>query len=356
VVAWTAFVVIAGSAGLSTRRAWVRLAATILGAVGGVAIAAFVPDNVLWTVAVVAVGVFFTIVSAPVSYPAMVFWMSIAFVPLFATEGGYLDLIRDKTVAALIGGCVAAVVALTIVPIRTSREIRPAVLTYLDALDDALDSHLPGRGENTATTQAELDRAHAALAATAASAANETNVFAQPERVMNSKAVLVDDVHEAYLRLTPLLSDSSRILHGWTDERVEIGIHRLRDAVESARAAARGGTAPATEPRQEDERHATAEAGAVTLELADSLRCVEHLRPSSPSSPYFSVVARTRETQCAGCLHRGVGGLEHPGDVRVFFGADDVHHGVDQRQVGERLREVPQVPAGARFDLLGVKV
>ena len=187
VVAWTAFVVIAGSAGLSTRRAWVRLPATILGAVGGVAIAAFVPDNVFWTVAVVAVGVFFTIVTAPVSYPAMVFWMSIAFVPLFATEGHYLDLIRDKTVAALIGGCVAAVVALTIVPIRTSREIRPAVLTYLDALDEALESHLPGRGESTATTQAELDRAHAALAATAASAANETNVFAQPERVTNRK-------------------------------------------------------------------------------------------------------------------------------------------------------------------------
>src|SRR4029077_1188855 len=57
VVAWTAFVVIAGSAGLSTRRAWVRLPATILGAIGGVAIAAFVPDNLFWTVAVVAVGV-----------------------------------------------------------------------------------------------------------------------------------------------------------------------------------------------------------------------------------------------------------------------------------------------------------
>ena len=133
VVAWTAFVIIAGSAGLSARRAWVRLPATILGAVAGVVIAASVPDILSWTVAVVAVGVFFTIVSAPVSYPAMVFWMSIAFVPLFATEGRYLDVIRDKTVAAFIGGCVAAVVALTIVPIRSSREVRPAVLQYLDA-------------------------------------------------------------------------------------------------------------------------------------------------------------------------------------------------------------------------------
>jgi uncharacterized membrane protein YgaE (UPF0421/DUF939 family) len=278
VVAWTAFVVIAGSAGLSTRRAWVRLSATILGAVGGVAIAAFVPDNLLWTVAVVAVGVFFTIVSAPVSYPAMVFWMSIAFVPLFATEGRYLDLIRDKTVAALIGGCVAAVVALTVVPIRSSRKVRPAVLQYLTTLDDAVESHLPGRGQNTATTQAELDRAHAALAFTAASAATETNVFAHPERAMNSEAIVVDAVHEAYLRLTPLLSDSARILHGWTDDRVETGIHRLCDAVEAAKAAAQGHAVPVSGSSPIDEPSPTRGVGTMTLELADSLRRVEHLQ------------------------------------------------------------------------------
>ena len=57
-----------------------------------------------------------------------------------------------------------------------------------------------------------------------------------------------------------------------------------------------------------------------------------------------------------GGLHRRVGGLEHPGAVGLLLGADDVHHGVDQRQVGERLREVPEVTAGARFDLLGVEV
>jgi uncharacterized membrane protein YgaE (UPF0421/DUF939 family) len=277
VVAWTAFVIIAGSAGLSTRRAWVRLPATILGAVAGVVIAASVPDTLSWTVAVVAVGVFFTIVSAPVSYPAMVFWMSIAFVPLFATEGRYLDLIRDKTVAALIGGCVAAVVALTIVPIRSSREVRPAVLQYLDALDQALESHLPGPGDCIATAEAELDRAHAALDSKVASAATETNVFGPSERVMNSESVLVDAVHEAYLRLTPLLSDSARILHGWTDDRVETGIHRLRDAVEAATAAARGDGARATECDPIDEPRTTSAADAVTLELADSLRRVEQL-------------------------------------------------------------------------------
>ena len=175
-VAWTAYVVIAGSAGASTRRAWRGLAATTVGATTGVVIAATVPDNVVWTVVVVTVGVFFTILSAPVSYPAMVFWMCIALVPLFATEGLYLDLIRDKAVAALIGGCVAAIVALTVAPIRLSRDFRPAVLRYLDALDAALESHLPAERDRRATTGTELDRAHSALDSKVASAATETHV------------------------------------------------------------------------------------------------------------------------------------------------------------------------------------
>ena len=240
VVAWTAFVIIAGSAGLSTRRALVRIPATIVGAVAGVLIAATVPDTVGWAVAVVAVGVFFTIVTAPVSYPAMVFWMSIAFVPLFATEGSYLDLVTDKGVAALIGGCVAAVVALTVVPIRASREVRPAILEYLAALDAALASHLPGRERGVAAADAELDCAHAALASKVTSAAVEANVFAQPENAGNGDADRVDAVHEAYQRLRPLLSDSSRLLHGWSDGKFNKGIDRLREVIGLAESSARG--------------------------------------------------------------------------------------------------------------------
>ena len=94
---------------------------------------------------------------------------------------------------------------------------------------------------------------------------------------MNSESVLVDAVHEAYLRLTPLLPDCARILHGWTDDRVETGIRRLRDAVEAATAAARGDGARATECDPIDEPRTTSAADAVTLELADSLRRVEQL-------------------------------------------------------------------------------
>ncbi len=34
---------------------------------------------------------------------------------------------------------------------------------------------------------------------------------------------------------------------------------------------------------------------------------------------------------------------------------DDVHHGVDEREVSERLREVAQVASAVRLDLLGVE-
>ena len=51
-----------------------------------------------------------------------------------------------RAVAALIGGCVAAVVALTVAPIRLSRDFRPAVLRYLDALDAALNLTSQPRG------------------------------------------------------------------------------------------------------------------------------------------------------------------------------------------------------------------
>ena len=279
-VAWTAYVIIAGSAEASVRRAWIWLAATILGATAGVAIAASVPNNVVWTVVVVTIGVFFTIVSAPVSYPAMVFWLSIALVPLFATEGRYLDLIWDKAIAALIGGCVAAAVSLTVAPIRLSRDFRPAVLQYLDALDAALESQQPGERDRRATTGAALDRAHSALDAMVASAVTKTQFFPQPASPLTEQGVRVDAVHQAFLRLTPLLTDSSRRLHGWTDQRVEMSIRRLRDGVEDAMAAARGDAVAAKTSAPLDAHQAELATPATydtRLEPADSLWLTDNL-------------------------------------------------------------------------------
>ena len=87
-------------------------------------------------------------------------------------------------------------------------------------------------------------------------------------------------MHEAYPRLTPLLSDSSRRLHGWTDEQIEIGIRRLRDDVEHAKAAARADAAPAntSAPSDNQQPQRTTPAGHDTsLAMSDSLWRIENL-------------------------------------------------------------------------------
>jgi uncharacterized membrane protein YgaE (UPF0421/DUF939 family) len=254
VVAFTAFLIIAGSAEESIRRAWARLGATILGATGGVVIAASIPQNIVLVVAVVTVGVFFTIFTAPVSYAGMVFWITITLVALFASEGLYLHLVIDKAVAALIGGCVAAAVALSIAPIRLSRDFRPAVLQYLDALDEALECHLPGHSDRSAKTESALERARSALDSIVAKAATEIHLFPHSGDQLSEQAVRIDAVHEAFLRLTPVLADSPRRLLGWTDEQTENVIHHLRDDVETAKAAARGDQALVNTTGQKDER------------------------------------------------------------------------------------------------------
>ena len=106
--------------------------------------------------------------------------------------------------------------------------------------------------------------------------------------------VHVEAVHEAYLRLTPLLSVRSRVLHGWADDRVQFGIQSIRGAAQEAMAAAKGeATIAGREPSGAPPPTA---AGASSLELADSLRRVEHLH--------------ARLTELTSVLVRGVGGLE----------------------------------------------
>ena len=87
-----------------------------------------------------------------------------------------------------------------------------------------------------------------------ASTLTKTHLFPQPGGPLTEQGVRIDAVHEAFLRLTPLLTDSSRRLHGWTDQRVEMSIRRLRDDVADAKAAARG-YAAAADPSARNDTH-----------------------------------------------------------------------------------------------------
>ncbi|HEY6576132.1 MAG TPA: hypothetical protein VI029_14620, partial [Mycobacterium sp.] len=157
---------------------------------------------------------------------------------------------------------------------------RPAVLRYLDALDAALESQLPGERDRRAETGTELDRAHATLDSTVALATTETHLFPRPGGPVSEGGVRVDAIHEAYLRLTPLLTDSSRRLHGWTDERIETGIRRLRNDVEDTKAAAGADRTPINKGASIDDLHpqlSTASRDDTNLALAESLWRVENL-------------------------------------------------------------------------------
>jgi hypothetical protein len=278
-VAWTAYVVIAGSAGASTRRAWLWLAATILGATAGVAIAASVPDNIVWTVSVVTAG-------RVLHHRQRTGVLS---------GDGVLDEHRARAALRDRGplprpdqgqggrgphrGCVAAVVALTVAPIRLSRDFRPAVLRYLDA--SMRPSNLTCQVSGTAGGIRDRTRPRPRdPGPMVASAATKTHVFPQPGSPLSEQGVRTDAVHEAYLRLTPVLSDSSRRLHGSSDEQIEIGIRRLREAVEHAKAAARGDAVPVntSAPSDNQQPQLTTPPGHDTsLEMNDSLWRNENL-------------------------------------------------------------------------------
>jgi hypothetical protein len=135
----------------------------------------------------------------------------------------------------------------------------------------SLAAHLPGQEHGTAAAEADLDSAHAALTATVTAAATETNVFSQSANACNDEADQVDAVHDAYRRLTALLSDPARRLHGWSDEQASSDIDRLREAVMEARSPTRD---EAVAVPDMDETPSTSSAAA-SLGLVDSIHRVE---------------------------------------------------------------------------------
>jgi len=118
---------------------------------------------------------------------------------------------------------------------------------------------------------------------------------------LSEQGVRTDAVHEAYLRLTPLLSDSSRRLHGWTDEQIEIGIRRLREAVEHAKAAARAEAAPVNTSAPSDNQQpllTTPASHDTNLPINDSLWRIENLHARLAELACFSAVTHACGPQC----------------------------------------------------------
>jgi uncharacterized membrane protein YccC len=172
-VFWTAFVVIAGSAGDSLRRMLLRVAGTVGGAVIGVLLALLAPDDTILIVVVATACIFLTIYFSPVSYPLMVFWLNIGFVMVYTRLGAdELDLLVARPTTTLLGALVAALVVVFVFPIRITDRFKAAAARFLEAVDGCVAAYVA-----TVTTD---DGAQALEAAQAKAAA----AYAQLEQTL----------------------------------------------------------------------------------------------------------------------------------------------------------------------------
>jgi hypothetical protein len=143
-VFWTAFVVIAGSSGETLRRIVMRIAGTLAGVGLGVALALILPDEAAIVVVVATAAVFLTIYWAPVSYAVMILWLNAGFILVAAQLGAReLELLVARPTAVLLGAGIAAVVALTVLPMPLVARYRAALAGFLGAVDAALHGLLP---------------------------------------------------------------------------------------------------------------------------------------------------------------------------------------------------------------------
>jgi hypothetical protein len=155
-VFWSAFVVIAGSAGESVRRVFYRVLGTLVGTTVGALVVVTLPDEFAVVLTVVTLAVFFAVFFAPVSYVAMVFWMSLGSVVVFARLGEKTsDLVVQRPVTAALGAGIAAVVALVVVPVRVTSRYREHLAALLDAVAVAVERWVEVAVDRTARASAD---------------------------------------------------------------------------------------------------------------------------------------------------------------------------------------------------------
>jgi hypothetical protein len=159
-VFWSAFVVIAGSTDESVRRMMTRVAGTVGGAVVGVVVIAAVGDVALGAVAAAIAGTFFAVYFTPVSYPLTVFSLNVAFVAVVAELGAPTrQLLVERPLTTLLGALIAALVALTVLPIRISDRYGVQLAALLDDVASTVDRWVDvatSRGERDAAERASL--------------------------------------------------------------------------------------------------------------------------------------------------------------------------------------------------------
>ncbi len=212
---WTSFVVIAGSAGESLRRMLLRVIGTTAGATIGVALALLMPDRVVVVAVLSTLGIMMAIFEAPISYARMVFWINVASVPAYAQLGSReLDLLRQRPLAAAVGGAVAVLVTQTVFPLRLTNRVNGMIRQYLAAVDTATSAWTAACADSSSRPAAELATARAGatydqLRLGLEASMFETNPFPRTASPLAGQAVTLGAIDASLHRLARAVPDEA---------------------------------------------------------------------------------------------------------------------------------------------------
>ncbi len=278
-VFWSAFVVIAGSAGESLRRVAYRVFGTVAGTTAGVLAIVATPDSVSVSVVLTVVAVFLAIFFAPTSYSAMVFWLSFAVVVVFAHLGAKAsDLLVQRPATAALGAAIAAVVALVIIPVRVTGRYRQQLARMLDLTAPAVDAWVEvaaGRADRGPADRATtaVQEAYEVVQRLLPSVAFESNPLVQSRSSLTGQATLLAAVSAALDHLAEVALDEAEHPADTARPLAQEVSTRIRDALTATASVLRGGTATVTSSladlaHEAEPRPVDAPAGRATLLMA----------------------------------------------------------------------------------------
>ncbi|HWC38351.1 MAG TPA: FUSC family protein, partial [Acidimicrobiales bacterium] len=160
------------NAGEQSRKALFRVAGTVAGVLVGIALADAVGHHTDWAIVVVLAAQFFAFYFQRVNYALFVVGLVTALSQLYVQLGAFSDsLLLTRLEETALGGAIAVLVVMTVLPLRTGHVGRVAIRHHLVAMA-SLVAHASEQllgADDTAALRSDaraLDTAHQALVAT----------------------------------------------------------------------------------------------------------------------------------------------------------------------------------------------
>lgn len=242
----SAFLVVSTTAGESARRAWLRVLGTVGGVMVGLVVGELAPDNFLLVLAIASFALFMAVYVTALSYNWMVFWITVALMqPLTLAPGVNLDVGFARVLNITLGAVAAAVIATTVLPLRTRERFNAALAKFLGAVDQHIALFVRNllSGQTVALDEKEysISGAYAKLAALFPSAAYEYSPLGQRQNKITAQATQLAALHnyathladELELREPAPHDDTRRAVLGALQNEIHVNIQVIHQSLES---------------------------------------------------------------------------------------------------------------------------